>query len=75
MHQLGDVEPTTSEDIIGRYRHAFVARTDVEILCATPGESVRRLPSARFRLTLTSQAPDAAVLAEYQLDHTALPAP
>jgi hypothetical protein len=48
-----------------------VARTDVEILWATPGEIVRRLPSVRLRITLTSQTPRAALLAEYELDHTA----
>ncbi len=50
-----------------------VSRTAGEILWATPGDTVRRMPSARVRLTLTSDAPDAAVLAEYELDHTALP--
>ena len=55
-----------------RARRAGVSHR-VEILWATPGESVRRMPSARLRLTLTSDAPDAALLAEYELDHTALP--
>jgi anti-sigma factor RsiW len=48
-----------------------VSPTEVEILWATPGEIVRRLPSARVRLTLTSNGPDGAVLGEYELDHTA----
>ena len=51
-----------------------VSRTSGEILWATPGDTVRRMPSARVRLTLTSDEPDSAVLAEYELDHTALPA-
>jgi hypothetical protein len=66
---------TGPEDtVIGHVPDVPVSRTDGEILWATPGESVRRMPSARVRLTLTSHAPHSAVLAEYELDHTALPA-
>jgi hypothetical protein len=66
---------TDSDDaVINRMADVPVAGTDVEIFWATPGETVRRMPSARLRLTITSQAPDAAVLAAYELDHTALPA-
>jgi hypothetical protein len=49
-----------------------VSRGDAEILWATPGERVRRMPSARLRLRLTSGSPEAPVLAEYELDHTAV---
>jgi len=49
-----------------------VARGDHEILWATPGADVRRMPSTRLRLTLTSGAPGAPVLGEYELDHTAV---
>jgi hypothetical protein len=31
------------------------------------------MPSVRLHLKLTSPAPDVSVLAEYDLDHTALP--
>ncbi len=56
--------------VVGHMLDVPVARTDVEILWATPGESVRGMPSARLRLTLTD-APGSVVLAEYELDHTA----
>jgi hypothetical protein len=59
--------------VVGLLPDVPVAGTDVEILWATPGDSVRRMPSARFRVTVASAAPGAAVLAEYELDHTALP--
>ena len=50
-----------------------VAPTDVEILWATPGEIIRRLPTARRRVAVRSQAPERRILAEYELDHTAAP--
>jgi hypothetical protein len=50
-----------------------VARTDFEILWASPGASIRQLPSNRVRLRVTSHAPGSPVLAEYELDHTAQP--
>jgi hypothetical protein len=62
------------DEVVGHVSDVPVARTDVEILWATPGEHIRRLPSARMRVTLTSGAPGAAVLGEYELDHSALPA-
>jgi hypothetical protein len=49
-----------------------VAGTDREILWATPGADVRRMPSTRLRLTLTSGSPGGRVLGEYELDHTAV---
>ena len=49
-----------------------VARSDSEILWATPGDKVRRMPSARLRLRLTSGSAGAPVLGEYELDHTAV---
>jgi len=49
-----------------------VARSDSEILWATPGDRVRRMPSARLRLRLTSGSAGAPVLGEYELDHTAV---
>jgi hypothetical protein len=60
--------------LLGRVSDVRVSPSDVEILWATPGDSVRQRPSARVRLTVTSQTADAAVLAEYELDHSALPA-
>ena len=61
--------------VIGHVSDVPVTPTDVEILWATPGESIRRMPSLRLRLTMTSHAADAPVLGEYELDHTELPAP
>lgn len=60
------------EIVIGRLTDVPVARADVEIFWATPGDFVRQIPTARLRLTLTSEGPDALVLGEYELDHTAL---
>ncbi len=59
---------------IGHVSGVPVGPTDVELLWATSGDSVRRLPSTRVRLTITSDAPGAPVVAEYELDHTALTA-
>jgi anti-sigma factor RsiW len=58
--------------ILGQASDVPVSPGDLEILWATSGDTVRRMPSSRVRLTVTSQAPS-AVLAEYELDHTALP--
>ena len=67
------VSVTGPEDAPFRYMGEVpVARTDREILWATPGAEVRRMPSVRLRLTLTSGGPGAAVLGEYELDHTAM---
>jgi hypothetical protein len=59
--------------VIGHVPEVPVSRADREILWATPGEVVRRMASTRLHLTLTSDGPGAAVLGEYELDHTALP--
>ena len=50
-----------------------VGRGDVELLWASAGDAIRLMPTSRLRLTLRSVAPGAAVLGEYELDHTALP--
>jgi hypothetical protein len=57
---------------IGRLSDVPVSGKDVEILWATPGDTVRRIPSTRLHLTITSQAPDATILGEYELDHTSM---
>jgi len=49
-----------------------VGRGDGELLWASAGDAIRRMPTSRLRLTLRSVAPGAAVLGEYELDHTAL---
>ena len=59
---------------IGSVSGVPVAPTDVELLWATPGDSVRRPPSTRVRLTITSDAPGAPVVTVIELDHTALTA-
>jgi hypothetical protein len=59
--------------VIGHLSDVPVGDTDVEILWATRGEDIRRLPSARVRVQISSDTPGAPVLAEYELDHTALP--
>ena len=71
--QTVDVVLTDPENVV-RDRASDVPVTGTEILWATPGEVVRRVPTARLRLTVSSTAPDAAVIAEYVLDHTSLPA-
>jgi hypothetical protein len=55
-------------------RTTDVPVTGTEILWATPGDVVRRIPTARMRITVTSPEPETAVLAEYELDHTSMPA-
>lgn len=57
---------------VGRLSDVPVSAKDVEILWATPGDTVRRIPSTRLHLTITSQAPDATILGEYELDHTSI---
>ena len=73
--EMVTVSVTGPEDVlIGQVSDVPVAPTDVEILWATPGERIRRMPSTRVRLRITSRGSGGAVLSEYQLDHTALPA-
>lgn len=64
---------TAPEDAaVGYIGDVPVSRTDLEILWATPGDGVRRMPSMRLRLTLTSGSAGTPVLGEYELDHTAV---
>ena len=58
--------------VVGQSANAPVGRADGEILWAVPGDAVRRIPSSRLRVKLSSSAPDTTVLAEYQLEHTSL---
>ncbi len=68
------VRLTAADDtLVNEVRDVPVVATDVELLWATPGESIRRMSSARLRLTVRSQSSQPAVPAEYELDHTALP--
>jgi hypothetical protein len=59
--------------LIGRLAGVPISAGDREILWATPGDVIRQLPSTRVQLRVTSDAPDEKTLAEYELDHTALP--
>jgi hypothetical protein len=61
--------------VLGESTDVPVSRGEFEILWATPGDLVRRMPSSRMRVTISSSAPEAALLAEYELDHTAMPPP
>ena len=61
------------DEVIGHLPDVPVSRKDVEVLWATPGETVRHMPTTRLHLRLTSPARDGGVLAEYDLDHTSLP--
>ena len=62
------VSVTGPEDVlIGQVSDVPVAPTDVEILWATPGERIRRMPSTRVRLRITSRGSGGAVLAEYRV--------
>lgn len=61
------------EELIGRIAGVPVAVGDDEILWATPGDVIRRLPSARVRLRVASDATGSPTVADYELDHTALP--
>ena len=58
--------------VVGEAADAPVGRGDGEILWAVPGDMVRRMPSSRLRVKLSSSAPDPTVLAEYELEHTSL---
>ena len=58
--------------VVGQAADIPVGRGDGEILWATPGDAVRRMPSSRLRLRLSSSAPDTTVLAEYELEHTSI---
>jgi hypothetical protein len=58
--------------VMGRVADVPVVRTDVELLWATPGDTIRQLPSTRVRFTLTSDGPGTRVLGDYELDHTAI---
>lgn len=57
--------------LLDRVDDVPVARGEVELLWASAGDAVRRLPSTHVRLTVRSRAEGAPVLAEYELDHTA----
>jgi hypothetical protein len=48
-----------------------VSPTDDELLWATPGAVVRRMPTARVTLTVTAGGESGRRLGEYVLDHTA----
>ena len=64
------VRLTAADDtLVNEVRDVPVGATDVELLWATPGESIRQMSSARLRLTVRSQSSQPAVLAEYELDH------
>ena len=58
--------------VVGQAADAPVGRDDGEILWAVPADAVRRIPSSRLRVTLSTSAPDPTVLAEYELEHTSL---
>ena len=58
--------------VVGQAVDIPVGRGDGEILWGVPGDAVRRMPSSRLRLKLSSSAPDTTVLAEYELEHTSL---
>ena len=60
--------------VIEQVNDIAVGSRDVELLWATPGEIIRRLPTACRRLTVRAQTPQPRLLAEYELDHTAFPA-
>lgn len=61
------------DELIGRLAGVPVSALDREILWATPGDVIRRMPSTRVRLRVTSDGPGENTIAEYELDHTALP--
>ncbi len=61
------------DELIGRIADVPVSPADLEILWATRGETIRRMPSTRVRLRIIAGTPGAETVAEYQLDHTALP--
>ncbi len=49
-----------------------VSRAESEVFFAFPGAFVRRLPSTRVEITVTSADGDASLIGRYVLDHTAL---
>ena len=61
------------DTLIDQVSDVAVGPKDIEILWATPGDIIRRMPSSRRRVTVRSQSTHPTVLAEYELDHTALP--
>ena len=60
-------------ELIGRIASVPVSPGDLEILWATPGDVIRRMPSTRVQLRVSSDGPGERTIAEYELDHTALP--
>jgi hypothetical protein len=71
-----NVALTDADDVVvGESADVPIRRGEFEILWATPGDVVRRMPSSRMRVIVSSSAPGSEVLAEYELDHTATPAP
>ncbi len=54
------------DTVVGQAADIPVGRGDGEILWATPGDAVRRMPSSRLRLTLSTTTPVTTVLAEYR---------
>ena len=61
------------DTLIDQVSDVAVGPKDIEILWATPGDIIRRMPSSRRRVTVRSQSTHPTVLAEYELDHTASP--
>ena len=60
--------------VVNHVTQVPVLPNEREILWATPGDAIRQMPSARMRVTVRSEGATPAVLAEYELDHTHLPA-
>lgn len=56
---------------LGEIQEAPVSRLDGEVMWATPGSVVRKIPSTRVRLKLASTGASPTVLGEYVLDHSA----
>ena len=61
------------DELISRISDVPVSPADSEILWGAPGEIIRRMPSTRVHMSLVSGAPGGETIAEYELDHTALP--
>jgi len=59
----GDALASTLDDVP-------VSSSQTQVFWALPGAVVRRMPSARLELTLTSAADDGVVLGRYVLEHT-----
>ena len=67
--EMVTVSVTGPEDVlIGQVSDVPVAPTDVEILWATPGERIRRMPFTRVRLRITSGVWRQPGLSEDELD-------